>query len=298
MQEDLADGFALDAARVRRSHHRASTSYDAAAVVQAEVRGQLLSRLELTALTPQVVIDAGAGTGHGSRALKRRYPRARVIAVDAAFGMLRMAGRQQSWRRGFDRICADAERLPFADAGVDLILSNLMLHWCDTDRVFAECRRVLKPRGLFSFTSFGPDTLRELRAAWERVDGHSHVNRFIDMHDLGDALLRAGFAAPVLDVERFTLTYADLPALVADLRAVGARNSTAARPRGLVGRHKFARLRSAYEAFRDQGRLPASYEVIYAQAWAPADTPRRLDAPDSAVSLEEIKRQLRARRAT
>jgi malonyl-CoA O-methyltransferase len=290
MRADSKAWFALDPVWVRRSHNRASGSYDAAAV--------LLSRLELTALTPALVIDAGAGTGHASRALKRRYPRARVIAVDAAFGMLRMARRQQSWRHGFDRICADAERLPFADQSVDLILSNLMLHWCDAERVFAECRRVLKPRGSFCFTSFGPDTLRELRGAWEQVDAQSHVNRFLDMHDLGDALVRAGFAAPVLDVDRLTLTYADLRSLMADLKAVGARNFTAARPRGLVGRDKFAKLHSAYEAFREQGRLPATYEVIYAQAWAPADSSRRHDPPNSSVSLDEIKRQLHARRVT
>jgi malonyl-CoA O-methyltransferase len=289
---------ALDTARVRRSFDRAGATYDGAAVLQAEVRDALLQRLDLTDLTPGVIVDAGAGTGHASRALKRRYPKARVLALDSALGMLRAAARQRSWRRPFARICATAERLPLADGSVDLILSNLMLQWCDPDAVFAEFRRVLAPRGFLSFTSLGPDTLRELRAAWERVDSQSHVNHFIDMHDLGDALVRAGFAVPVLDVERYTLTYTELCRLAADLKAVGARNATAGRPRGLTGRRKFAALQAAYEAYRHEGRLPATYEVVFGQAWAPVAASRRRGAEDSTVSLQEIERQLRIRRGS
>jgi malonyl-CoA O-methyltransferase len=287
---------ALDTPWVRRSFDRAVASYDAAAVLDAEVRVNLLERLDLTALTPRVIIDAGAGTGHASRALKRRYPKATVIALDSAFGMLRAAARQQTWLRRFERVCADADRLPFADASVDLILSNLMLQWCNPDAVFAEFRRVLTPRGFLSFTSLGPDTLRELRTAWEQVDTHSHINRFIDMHDLGDALVRAGFAAPVLDVERYTLSYADVHALMADLKAVGAHNVTTGRPRGLTGRRKIEAMQAAYETYRHEARLPATYEVVFGQAWAPAATAWREQGEDSVVSLEEIKRQLKQRR--
>jgi len=135
---------------------------------------------------------------------QRRYSKAQVIALDSSRKMLQEAARQQSWLRPFGRVCADAELLPFADGSIDLIVSNLMLQWCNPDAVFAEFRRVLAPHGLLSFSAFGPDTLRELRAAWKQVDSHSHVHQFIDMHDLGDALVRGGFAAPVLDVERFT----------------------------------------------------------------------------------------------
>jgi malonyl-CoA O-methyltransferase len=207
---DVVGAYDLDAFWVRRSFDRASTSYDAAAVLQSEVRDLLLERLELTALDPRLVLDAGAGTGHASRALTRRYPKARVLAVDSALGMLRAAAAQQSWFRPFTRVCADAARLPLQNGSVDLILSNFMLPWSDPDDVFAEFRRVLAPRGLLSFTSLGPDTLKELRAAWAQVDPHSRVIAFLDMHDIGDALVRAGFAAPVLDVERYTMTYTDV----------------------------------------------------------------------------------------
>ena len=179
---DSGEAYALDSPKVRRCFDRAAAGYDTAAVLQAEVRDNLLGRLDLMALTPRVVVDAGAGTGHAARALKRRYPKALVAALDLSPRMLLAAGRQQSWLRPFARVCADAERLPFADASVDLILSNLMLQWCNPDAVFAEFRRVLAPHGLLSFTTLGPDTLRELRSAWKAVDSHTHVNQFIDMH--------------------------------------------------------------------------------------------------------------------
>jgi len=291
-------GYSLDKSWVRRSFDRAGTTYDGAAVLQSEARDQLLQRLDLTELSPQVVVDAGAGTGHGVRALKRRYPAAQVLALDSSMGMLRAAARQQSWLRPFSRLCADAERMPLPDASVDLILSNFMVQWGDPDALFAEFRRVLAPRGFLSFTTLGPDTLRELRAAWQHADALPRVNQFLDMHDIGDALVRAGFAAPVLDVERYTLRYADVRGLAQDLKAVGARNATAGRARGLTGRRKFGLMQSAYEAFRQDGRLPATYEVVFGQAWAPAAAERRPGADGTHVSLDELKRQLKSRRGS
>src|SRR6202050_407832 len=295
MSDDIG-AYALDSGRVRRSFDRAAETYDGAAVLHAGVRESLLERLQLVTLVPRVVLDAGAGTGLGSRALKRRYPRAQVLALDWSRQMLTVAGKQKSWLRPFERICADAQALPLRDGSVDLIVSNLMLQWCDPDAVFAEFRRVLRPQGLLSFSAFGPDTLRELRAAWRQVDAHSHVHQFIDMHDLGDALVRNGFAAPVLDVERFTLQYLEVRKVAADLKATGAHNSSAGRARGLTSPRQFAAMQAAYEQFRQDGRLPATYEVVFAHAWAPAHAARRgLPLPTS-VSLEEIKRELRARR--
>lgn len=288
--------YALDTRRVRRSFDRAAGTFDGAAVLHTYVRDDLLSRLDWMALAPRVVVDAGAGTGHASRALIRRYPKARVIAVDFSPRMLHAAGRQQFWLRRFARVCADAERLPLADGSVDLILSNLMLQWCNPDLVFAEFRRVLAPHGLLTFTTLGPDTLRELRSAWAEVDSRTHVHQFIDMHDLGDALVRGGFASPVLDVERYTLTYGDVRRVAADLKATGARNATMGRARGLTGRRQFAALQAAYEAYRQEGRLPATYEVVFGHAWTPEADVRRGDRDGASVSLDDIKQQLRARR--
>jgi len=293
---DPVAAHALDTRWVRRSFDRAAGTFDDAAVLHAQVRDNLLARLDLMALAPGLVVDVGAGTGHASRALIRRYPKARVIALDSSPHMLQAAGRQQSWLRRFARVCADAERLPLADGSVDLILSNLMLQWCNPTQAFAEFRRVLAPHGLLSFTTLGPDTLRELRSAWAEVDSHTHVHQFIDMHDLGDALVRGGFASPVLDVERYTLTYLDVRRVAADLKATGGHNATVGRARGLTGRRRFAALQAAYETFRQEGRLPATYEVVFGHAWTPDTEVGRSTSDGATVSLDDIKQQLRARR--
>jgi malonyl-CoA O-methyltransferase len=198
-------------------------------------------------------------------ALAMRFPQARVLALDLVPEMLD-AGRSSGWLG----LCADAASLPLADGSVDLVFSNLMLPCCESPpAVLAEVGRVLRHPGLFSFTTFGPDTLRELRSAWAEVDRHSHVPDFQDMHNIGDALLQAGFAEPVVDAERLTITYPDLSRLAADLRAAGAVNLTPERNRGLTGRRTRSRLLKAYDHRRDaQGRLPVTVEVIYGQAWA------------------------------
>ena len=280
----MSDPFDIDIARVRRSFGRSARAYDAAAVLQKRVRDELLERLDVVRLEPAVVLDLGAGTGHASLALKRRYRSSQVIALDLAEGMLREAGKRQTLLRRFRRVCGQAAALPLRDASVDLVFSNLMLQWCqDPDSVFGEIRRVLKPGGLFTFTTFGPDTLVELRRAWAAADERTHVNRFIDMHDLGDALVRSGLAEPVMDVERFTLTYAEVRDLMRDLKDIGAHNANAGRPRGLTGKGTLARMTAAYEAFRKDGRLPATYEVVYGQAWCPVAPPRRKGLPGEVV---------------
>jgi malonyl-CoA O-methyltransferase len=278
MTPDESEVFRLDRPGVRASFDRASVGYEAAAVLQARVADELLGRLEPFKFAPGVVLDLGAGTGRMTRELKRRYRRALVVALDLAPGMLREARRHQQLFRRFERVCGDAVRLPIADATVDVVVSSLMLQWCDPpDQAFAEIRRVLKPDGFFAFSTFGPDTLRELRSAWAEADGtshmYNHVNRFTDMHDVGDALVRAGLSEPVLDVDRMRLTYADALALMRDLKAIGAHNVTAGRPRGLVGRARLKRMQEAYEAFRRDGRLPATYEVVYGVAWGAAGRP-------------------------
>ena len=278
MTPDDSDAFRLDRPGVRAAFDRASARYEAAAVLQARVADELLNRLELFKFTPGVVLDLGAGTGRMTSELKRRYRRALIVALDLAPGMLREARKHQQLFRRFERVCGDAMRLPFADASVDVVVSSLMLQWCDPpDPAFAEIRRVLKPDGLVAFSTLGPDTLRELRTAWAEADGtsntYNHVNHFTDMHDVGDALVRAGLSEPVLDVDRMQLTYPDALALMRDLKAIGAHNVTAGRPRALIGRERLRRMQDAYETFRRDGRLPATYEVVYGVAWGAAGRP-------------------------
>ena len=268
---------ALDRMQIRRAFDRAAPRYDEVAVLQTRVREQLLSRLDLVKITPALAVDVGCGTAHAAEALARRYPRSRVLGIDLAEGMLRTARRRHRFRRPVSFACADLCRLPLADASVDLLFCNLVLQWCDElDLALTELRRVLRPHGLLTFTTFGPDTLRELRAAWAAVDASVHVHDFLDMHDVGDAIVRAGFAEPVLDVEMYTLTYPESRGVLRDLKAIGAHNASTGRNRSLTGRGRFAAFEAAYERFRRDGSVPATYEVVYAQAWGPsAGVPRR-----------------------
>lgn len=266
------DPYFLENTAVRRAFDRASASFEASAVVHGEIRDRLLERLDLVRIQPTAVMDLGAGTGLASRALKRRYPDARVVAVDLSPSMLAYARKHWGWWRRFDRLAADATALPLRAGGFDLIFSNLMLQWCnEPHRVFEEARRTLRPGGLLTFSTLGPDSLKELRNAWRAIDSHTHVHRFIDMHDLGDALVRTGFAEPVMDTERLTVTFPNLTKLHRELRNTGSTNRSAARRRGLTGRRALAALREQ----QPTGSLGVSLEVIYGHAWV-SDRPARV----------------------
>ncbi|NUO72121.1 MAG: malonyl-ACP O-methyltransferase BioC [Frateuria sp.] len=262
--------FHLDRARVRRNFARAADTYERHDALQREVQADLLSRLDFYLQPPGRVLDVGAGTGRGSALLKKRYPKAQVIAIDLAQPMLHAARRHQGLLRPFQRVCAEATALPLPDRSVDVLYSNLCFQWIDDlAALFAECVRVLKPGGLLAFSSFGPDTLKELRAAWAAVDERSHVSRFLDMHDVGDAMLNAGLRDPVLDVNRYTLTYSEPRALLKELKGLGATHADRARERHLTGKSHYRAMLGAYEAMRVDGRIPATWEVVTAHAWGP-----------------------------
>jgi malonyl-CoA O-methyltransferase len=202
--------------------------------------------------------------------LLKKYRKARIIDLDIALAMLQIARKRAPWLRKIYCVCADAAALPLADASCDILFSNLMLQWCvDPDRLLAEFRRVLKPGGVLMFSTLGPDTLIELRRSWAAADRYPHVHLFIDMHDIGDALLRAQLADPVMDTEHITLTYQTVRELLNDLTQLGAANVVGDRARGLTGRNRFNTMIAAYEQFRRDGVLPASFEVTYGHAWAP-----------------------------
>jgi len=278
----------IDKRRARLSFERSAATYDQVAVLQREIADRILERLDYIRLEPRLVLDLGAGTGYAAQGLLNRYPKSRVVALDFALAMLQRARRRGGWLRRPVPLCADAEQLPLADASVDLLFSNLTLQWCnDLGRVFQEFLRVLRPGGLLMFSTFGPDTLRELRAAWATVDGYSHVSPFPDMHDVGDALVGAGAADAVMDAERLTLTYPEADRLMQALKTLGAQNATTGRSRGCTGKGRLQAMRLAYEELRVDGSLPASYEVVYGHAWAPQQ--RKL-ADGVAIPLEAIRR--------
>jgi malonyl-CoA O-methyltransferase len=260
--------YSLDVTRARKAFAAAAPVYDNAAVLQREVAERMTERLDLVRLQPKRIIDLGCGTGHTTRLLRERYPEAEILSVDIAFGMLAYA--HPNTNSHF--ICADTNTLPFADNSVDLIVSNLMLHWCnDLGGVTREWSRILRPEGLLMFSVFGPDTLQELRASWAQIDNHTHVHAFWDMHDVGDALVKARLADPVMDMEHFTLTYQTATALMRELKAMGMHNITQGRTKGLITPRQLERVLAAYEIYRNVDQvLPATYEVIYGHAWGPS----------------------------
>ncbi len=280
----------FDPRQVRRAFSRASASYADAAKLQREVEARLFESLDYyaegregDAQTPSRIVDLGCGPGHATRALQQRWPKAQVLAIDLALPMLRQHDADASafsralpgalsrlLARAPLRICADARALPLADHSVDLLFSNLCLQWIeDLPAVFAGFRRVLKPGGMLVASTFGPDTLYELRGAFAQADAVPHVSPFASIAQFGDALMSSGFRNPVLDRDELTTRYDDLPALMRELRAIGATNALHARRHTLTGKARFAAAANAYEAFRDNDRLPATWEIISALAWAP-----------------------------
>ena len=269
---------AIDRRRVQQNFTRAAAGYEDFAIAQREIARRMFERLDPVRLDPARILDLGCGTGASLAALHERYPRAQLIGADLTPAMLDRARRAQTrhaWLLPFLRraraslLAADAAALPLARGSVGFVWSNLMLHWLDDPRpAFAEAHRVLENGGLLQFSTFGPDTLKELRAACAGLPGHadSHTHRFIDMHDLGDMLVAAGFADPVLDMEVLTLTYASTEDLLRDLRA-GGGCALRERQRGLCSRAAGERFVAACERLRQDGRLPATLEVIYGHAW-------------------------------
>jgi malonyl-CoA O-methyltransferase len=289
---------------VRRSFDHAAPTYDDNAFLQREIADRLFERLDYIKVVPQHVLELGCGTGYVTRKLRQRYVDAAMTAVDIAPAMCRLAEAQMPKGSRLKRlfqstppttfVCADAETIPLGDESVDLVVSSLTLQWCDPEAVARESARVLRPHGLLMFTTFGPDTLKELRAAFRAVDDKPHVNTFVDMHDLGDILLAAGFADPVMDQEVVTITYSDLKPMLRELKGIGAHNVLPDRATGLMGKQRWAALMSAYERFRRpaDGKLPATYEVVYGHAWKPAIGKRKNVDGQQVIGLGEFKRMV------
>ena len=271
----------IDARCARRRFERAAGSYPGAARIESEIGARMLERLDYVKIAPRRILDAGSGPPR--RALGGRYRGACVIALDFSLAMLRSGRRRLDFLRRFppQPVCGDFGRLPIAAAAVDLVWSNMALHWAaDPLAAFGEFHRVLALEGLVMFSTLGPDTLSELRAA----AGEARVHRFADMHDLGDMLVAAGFTAPVMDMERVTMLYADGEALLADLRASGQTCARADRPRGLSGRRFRSALGERLAAQRRGGPLPVTFEVVYGHAWKAA--PRRAADGRAIVQFE------------
>jgi malonyl-CoA O-methyltransferase len=272
---------------IAEQFNRAAAKYTQAAFLQHEVGTRLDERLDYINIQPRTILDLGCGTGKQLALLKTRYPQAEIIGIDFAERMLQQATAQNT----DPLICASAQQLPFADNSVDLIFSNLMFQWCDPlITALQESYRVLREDGLIMFTTFGPDTLQELRYCWALVDQHPHVNEFTDMHHVGDWLMQAHFNDPVMDMEHITLTYKDVIGLMRDLQNIGATNADPKRRKTLTGKNKLQKVAEHYQQFMlgDQ-RLPATYEVVYGHAWKLA-RPKEESANTVYVNVDDINK--------
>lgn len=291
---DPFSNLRIDKQLARLSFNRAADTYDEVAVLQREVGERLIERLDLIKINPQVILDVGCGTGDTTLRLAGCYKAAKLIGLDFAGNMLKQTRNKLSWRqrffaRQFSFLCADAESLPVADNSVDFIFSNLALQWCNNlPDTFREFYRVLKPEGLLMFSSFGPDTLKELKESWRAADASEHVHAFIDMHHVGDALLRSGFSDPVMDMEYFTLTYENILQLMRELKYLGAHNVSSQRNRNLTGKSKIKMMSDHYEKYRKDGKLPATYEVVYGHAWMPKNK-RQLPSNTGTVTVDLVR---------
>ena len=256
---------------VRRRFDRAASGFDAVDFVHSTTREGLLARLSPMLIDAKTVVDLGCATGTASSALSRQFRRARIISIDLSHQMLRQAQRKRSLFSRGTMIQANAVALPLASQSVDLVFSNMLLPWVsEPATLFAEIARVLRTDGLFVFSALGPDSLKELRQAWQDVGNGAHVNRFLDMHEFGDAAVRSGLRDPVLDIDRLQVTYEKPQALFDDLTAMGGRNSLLNRRRSLLGTSRFEAMTGALAGV---GALTLDLELIYGHCWGSGARP-------------------------
>lgn len=264
---DHGDSFLLDHRQVQRRFERAAAGFDDADFVHKVTRDGLLQRLALLVTKTGLVIDLGSATSSAQRELSRRFAKSHVVSVDMAHAMLVRGREKKPWLLKASYVQARADALPFADHSVDVIFANQLLPWIDRPAsVFTEISRVLRKGGLFAFATLGPDSLQEISRAWQCVGGGVHVNHFMDMHDLGDGLVRAGLADPVLDVDRLTISYSSSARLFADLTAAGSRNALRARTSSLTGKSRFEAMQSALLNAAG-GDLNLGLELVYGHCW-------------------------------
>jgi malonyl-CoA O-methyltransferase len=272
------DNSMLNLRDVQRRFDRAAGGFDTVDFVHATTREGLLARLLPMLIDARTIVDLGCATGTASRGLSRQFRRAHIISIDLSQQMLRQAQHKRSFFGRRSMLQANATALPLAEQSVDVVFANLLLPWIsDPATLFTEVARVLRNEGLFVFSALGPDSLRELRQAWQ--GNGAHVNHFPDMHDIGDAAVNSGLRDPVLDIDRLQVTYEKPQALFDDLTAMGGRNSLLNRRRSLLGRARFEAMTAALAG---SGALTLDLELIYGHCWGsgarPGDGEVRIDA--------------------
>lgn len=279
----------LDSRYVRRRFERAAASFDDADFVHAVTREGLLARLQPLVVEASTVVDLGSATCSTSQALSKRFGRAHIISVDLAHNMLQRGRKKRAWFSRSSFVQATAAALPFSAQSIDVVFANLLLPWVDDpNQVFSEIARILRKGGVFAFATLGPDSLLEIRRAWSQVDNNAHVNHFLDMHDLGDGLVNAGFADPVLDVDRLSISYDNTEKLFADLTAVGGRNALRQRNHALVGKQHFRQMTEELQRSGTDGKITLDLELVFGHCWGAGP---RMDATNYRIDANTIPRR-------
>lgn len=288
------DFFALDKQKLLNNFNMAAAEYDSVSVLQKYTGKELIDRLQVMRLEPEIIVDLGAGVGNLSRELSNTYKKARVIQLDIAETMLRVSREKTVKRQSY--LCADAEALPIKEQSVDLVFSNLMLQWAPSLRtVLSGIVKSLKPGGVFIFATLGPDTLNELRESWAAADDSVHINTFLDMHDIGEAVLAEGFNEPVIERDNIIINYEAVEILMKDLKSLGASNINSERRKTLTGKERLNKMYKEYEKKRNEGAFPATYEVIYGHAWLPMEKTSQEPQQNKTftISLKALKSSLK-----
>ena len=279
-------------AHIKQHFSKAAQTYLAAATLQRDVELRLLEHADYLEQAPRRILDLGSGPGRAAGMLKKRWPKAEVVAIDLALPMLRQVKQHTRFWRPVKRVCGNALQLPFTDSSFDFVFSSLCLQWVNPlPDALKEIRRVLKAEGMLTFTTFGPDTLIELREAYLAIGETPSVSPFAAIQQVGDGLQASGFYNTVLDRENFTMGYTDLRALMQELHAIGATDARSGRRRGLMGKTRWQALNAAYPKHAE--RIQSTWEVITAMAFKRAD---RTDMPDdmvAAIPLDQISRRTR-----
>lgn len=278
---------------ISKAFDRVAKQYEKVAIIQQEIGQRLFERLDYLKITPNRVLDLGCGVGQFSQALKKRYPKAQIVGVDLSLQMLSMSKSKQRWRSKWALVGGDIAELPFANESFDLVFSNQAIHWVDkTDKLFSELHRIMAVNGCLMFSTLGPDTFKELAAAFKTIDDYAHVNAFQDMHDIGDCLLREHFIDPVMDMEFLTVLYDSVPVLLQSLKNQGVRNINPKRKQGLSGRHLLEKISHVYQKSEQNGKVPLTYEVVYGHAWRGENKAKTVGG-ETFVPVNAIKRHKR-----
>lgn len=278
---------------IQLAFNKAASHYAEAAFLYRATGERLLSRLDYMRCNPQVILDAGCGLGNLSEKLLECYPKAQIVALDFSENMMKI-GKENHVAPSINRVIGNMLNLPLQSESVDMIFANQSIQDVeDLTGLFLAFHRVLKPEGVLLFSTLGPDTLKELKAAWSSVDTYGHIREWKDLHVLGDALMSQQFIQPVMDREEIVVHYKSPATLLKDLKDQGSYNVHPLRRKGLMGVDARDYLFYQLEQQKKDEKIALTYEVVYGQAWRGENrSTYNAQTGETSFSLDKLRRKL------